>query len=165
VGNRPTPESIGRFTDRFGNDYFSFWCNHSFHICLNTNLYNDPTGAPELYDTQHEWLKGRLEYARQEKAERIFLFGHHPWFLYDEEEELDDLEGENILPFRDTIEVVPDKYFAIGRSIRATVLELCKEYKVNACFSGHYHQNNISYTSWGECFWSICSILSASFLF
>lgn len=149
VGNRPTPESIERFTSRFGDDYYAFWCRHSYHICLNTNLHNDPSGAPEQYDAQQKWLKERLEYAREEKAHRIFLFGHHPWFLYNDKEELDELTGENTLPYRDKNETVPDKYFSIRRSIRSEVLDLCKEFKVNACFAGHYHQNNISYTSWG----------------
>mmetsp|Transcript_15712 Transcript_15712/g.26198 ORF Transcript_15712/g.26198 Transcript_15712/m.26198 type:complete len:379 (+) Transcript_15712:52-1188(+) len=149
VGNRPTLESITRFTDRFGDDYFAFWCNHAYHICLNTNLHNDPSGAQDLYDAQHEWLKGRLEHARAEKAERIFLFGHHPWFLYDENEILDEMKGVNVLPHRDEYVAVPDKYFSIRSSIRHQILDLCKEYKVNACFAGHFHQNLISHTSWG----------------
>jgi hypothetical protein len=149
VGNRPTLESITRFTDRFGDDYFAFWCNHAYHICLNTNLHNDPSGAQELYDAQHEWLKERLEYARNEKAERIFLFGHHPWFLYDENEILEEMTGVNVLPHRDEYVAVPDKYFSIRHSIRHQVLKLCKEFKVNACFAGHFHQNLISHTSWG----------------
>lgn len=59
------------------------------------------------------------------------------------------MTGENVVPFRDSYAAVPDKYFSIRKEIRCTVLELCKEYRVNACFSGHYHQNNVSYTSWG----------------
>lgn len=149
VGNRPTLESITRFTDRFGDDYFAFWCNHAYHICLNTNLHNDPSGAQDLYEAQHEWLKGRLEYARSESAERIFLFGHHPWFLFDENEILDEMKGVNVLPHRDEYVAVPDKYFSIRSSIRHQILDLCKEYKVNACFAGHFHQNLISHTSWG----------------
>jgi hypothetical protein len=150
VGNRPTPESITRFTDRFGDDYFAFWCNHAYHICLNTNLHNDPSGAQDMFDAQHTWLKERLEYAKTENADRIFLFGHHPWFLYDEHEILDEMKGENVLPHRDMYLAVPDKYFSIRPSIRYQILDLCKEYKVNACFAGHYHQNNISFTSWGK---------------
>lgn len=156
VGNRPTPESITRFTDRFGDDYFAFWCNRAYHICLNTNLHNDPSGAPELYAAQHAWLRGRLEHAREQKATRIFLFGHHPWFLHHEHEILEEMTGENVLPHRDVYLAVPDKYFSIRPSIRHPVLELCREFKVNACFAGHFHQNNISYTSWGKYINTVC---------
>lgn len=133
----------------FGDDYFAFWCNHSYHICLNTNLHNDPSGAPDLYAAQHQWLRERLQYARDQNAHRIFLFGHHPWFLHDEHEILEDMKGENVLPHRDEVIAIPDKYFSIQPSIRYPVLDLCKEFGVNACFAGHFHQNNISYTSWG----------------
>ena len=64
VGNRPTPESIERFTSQFGDDFFAFWCKKCYMICLNSNLYADNSDAMEQYEKQHKWLEERLQYAR-----------------------------------------------------------------------------------------------------
>lgn len=149
VGNAPTPESIERYKSHFGDDYFAFWSKGCYFICLNTNLYNDNTNALERYTQQHSWLEERLQSAHESNARRIFLFGHHPWFLYDENELLSELKGENRILFREPPKYIPDSYFVISSQERKNVLTLCRQYQVDACFAGHFHQNHIAYTSWG----------------
>ena len=178
VGNRPTRADIERFTSAFGDDYLAFWvsptlnslCKSSasslltshcqayrtYNIVVNSNLFSDPSGAFDLYEEQLEWLEDRLKYAQSQQASHIFVFGHHPWFLYHDDETAEDLKGQEC-PF--PIEWgpppangptgFPDSYFPIPLERRRKVLQLFEQYKVTAAFSGHFHQNLISKSSFG----------------
>jgi serine/threonine-protein phosphatase CPPED1 len=154
IGNRPTPASISKFANFFGDDYLAFWANGTYNIVLNTSLISDPSaeGAQELYDHQLAWLKERLEYAKGKQASNIFVFGHHPWFLYRDDEVSDELTGESPIPGewgpRDG-GGIPDSYFHIPIQHREIFLDLFRHYGVTACFSGHFHQNFVSKSSWG----------------
>jgi hypothetical protein len=158
VGNRPTKTSIERFTRAFGDDYLAFWVHDtSYHIVLNTNLFMDPSAAPDIYDTQLTWLQERLRYARRNQARHIFVFGHHPWFLYKDDEDSDDLKGVNPYPVEwegtglggGKTNGYPEKFFMIPQSRRSKVMSLFREFRVTAAFSGHFHQNLISNSSFG----------------
>ena len=160
IGNRPTPRSIARFRSAFGDEYLAFWTNGSYNIVLNNVLFVDATGAQRIYNTQLRWLENRLQYARDHQARNIFVFGHHPFFLYDEEEDPDDLTGYSPYPqewleFDENGETIPtedsfpDSYFSMPKQYRSQALELFKQYNVTACFSGHFHQNLQSMTRWG----------------
>jgi hypothetical protein len=163
VGNRPTPRSIARFRSAFGDEYLAFWSNGSYNIVLNNVLFVDRSGAERIFNTQLRWLENRLQYARDHQAANIFVFAHHPWFLYDEEEDPEKLTGvspypkdwlaseEGETPALDSASVAsfPDSYFSMPKKSRAQALELFREYNVKACFSGHFHQNLVSKTRWG----------------
>ncbi|KAL7516236.1 hypothetical protein ACHAWF_000037, partial [Thalassiosira exigua] len=43
----------------------------------------------------------------------------------------------------------PDNYFTIPYNQRKVAMELFKKYSVTACFSGHFHQNVVTESSWG----------------
>jgi serine/threonine-protein phosphatase CPPED1 len=155
VGNRPTPASIERFVSNFGDDYLSWWTNGSFNIVVNTSLFADPTAAQALFDEQLRWLEGRLQHAHQNGASHIFVFGHHPWFLYREDETHDELPGES--PFPPEWGLRPDLgrtserdgYFHVPIERRRQALALFERYGVSAAFSGHFHQNLIAKASFG----------------
>ena len=168
IGNRPTPSSIRRYTEAFGDDYLAFWVNGTYNVVLNNVLFNDPTGAVELYESQLRWLEERLIYACRHRAASIFVFAHHPWFLYHEDEDEKDLTGSVAFPREwdkpptpdgkgnDLVEQeankregFPDYYFHIKKKYRREALALFRSYKVDACFVGHFHQNLISTTEWG----------------
>jgi hypothetical protein len=149
VGNRPTAADIHRFRTRFGDDYLSFWVNGCFFICLNTNLFMDPTGAPDQFAEQADWFERQLIIGRREGADRIFVLGHHPWFLYDEFEDETKMAGVNRFTRSGADFEIGDSYFAIPKVRRERVMELCKLYKVDACFAGHFHQNLMGVSSWG----------------
>ena len=149
VGNSPTKTSIERFRSSFGDDYLSFWAKDSFNIVVNTSLFNDQRNAPDLYREQFAWLKDRLQYAQQNQARHIFVFGHHPWFLYREDEDQKDMQGASpLLPSMGGMGV-KDSYFVIPLSVRQKVMALFAEYKVTAAFAGHFHQNMVSRASFG----------------
>ena len=84
----------------------------------------------------------------------LIVFGHHPWFLYDEDEEPESLTGASPYPpewqsSSPSNQTFPDAYFSMPKKYRSQALELFQKYNVNACFSGHFHQNLISKTRWG----------------
>lgn len=152
IGNRPNKKSIDKYRDAFGDEYFAFWTNGSYNICLNNVLFVDPSGAMDIYNEQLAWLEERLEYAVKHEAVQIFVFGHHPWFLYNEKEDIHDL-GDYGSPFPkewgESKEKFPDYYFSVPKKYRMGVMELFERFHVSACFSGHFHQNLISRASFG----------------
>ena len=160
VGNRPTPRSIARFRAAYGDEYLAFWVNGTYNIVLNNVLFIDPSGAKRIYNAQLRWLEDRLKYAQDHQAKQVFVFAHHPWFLYDEEEDPESLTGASPYPKEwkstpkknapnDDIPSFPDSYFSMPKRYRFHALDLFRKYSVTACFSGHFHQNLLSKTTWG----------------
>ncbi len=158
IGNRPTPQSIEKFRDAFGDEYLAFWVNGTYNIVLNNVLFVNPEGAEEMYSKQLHWLHDRLSYARRHHAAQIYVFGHHPWFLYSDEEDFQDFNpgvGSSFPPEWDDGSgrfdnaIFPDSYFSMPKKYRKQAMELFKEYNVNACFSGHFHQNLVAKASFG----------------
>lgn len=156
VGNRPTPQTISQYRTDFGDEYLAFWTNGTYNIILNNVLFNNPEGAPEMFNEQLEWLEERLNYANKFNATQIYIFAHHPWFLYDEHFDADQMKGVIPSPpewddgsgkFDKTF--WPDSYFCVPMKYRTIALDLFKKYNVTSCFSGHFHQNLVSKTSWG----------------
>ena len=146
VGNRPTAAAIDRFKSEFGDDYLAFWANGTYNIVLNSCLFSDPSAALPQYEAQLAWLEERLRYAHNHtSARQIFVFSHHPWFLYHEDEEAADLKGTSFCAGWN----IPDGYFHIPLQYRKGVLNLFRRYKVAAAFCGHFHQNLIARTSFG----------------
>ena len=145
VGNRPTPALIQRYKDSFGDDFLAFWVHSTYHIVLNTNLFSDPTDAIEQYNEQLVWLEQRLQHARDRRATHIFVFGHHPWFLFDQNETAESMTSRSHFPGGS----MQDSYFHIPKERRLPVLKLFQEYNVTACFAGHFHQNLVSQTAFG----------------
>jgi len=151
VGNRPTKASINHWTSRFGDDWLSFWVNGTFNICLNNCLFSDPTGAPDLFAEQLQWMEEKLVYARENDATHIFVYGHFPWFLRHEGEADDFLTSYSAAPagWGPPGASFADSYFTIPHQQRIIAMALFKKYDVTACFSGHFHQNVVAKTSWG----------------
>ena len=141
----------------FGDDYLTFWAKNSYHIVLNTNLFSNHSGAPDLYEAQFRWLEHRLTFAHAKHPDHIFVFGHHPWFIYHDQEESEDMEGASKFPREwigtglggGTEQPIPDRKFHICRRYRDRVMNLFRDYHVRACFAGHFHQNHVAWSSFG----------------
>lgn len=158
AGNRPTQASIQKFRNEFGDEYLAFWANGTYNIVLNNVLFTNPDGAEQMFIEQLHWLEERLEYANDHQAAQIFVFSHHPWFLYHEEEDHDDfVPGAGSSFPREWDDgsgkfdgaIFPDEYFSVPKKYRKMAMDLFKDYNVNACFSGHFHQNLVSKASFG----------------
>lgn len=121
VGNIPTPESLTRYRDEFGPDYYTFEKGHLFAIVLNSSLMKDPDSARQEAAAQDEWLQSTLHRAHAMKDKLIVIFMHHSLFLEAPDEK--------------------DQYFNFAGPQRMRYLNLFKANDVRYVFAGHYHRN------------------------
>jgi predicted phosphodiesterase len=120
VGNEPTSESLARYRERFGPDYYTFRVGDIVGIVLNSNLEKGAEKVPEESAKMEIWLRGELAKAKQE-GKRPIIFQHIPFFLKTPDE--------------------ADQYFNIPRETRQRYLKLLHEYGVREVFAGHLHHN------------------------
>lgn len=121
VGNTPTPSSIQGYQDKFGDDYFTFYCAGVMFIVLNSQYFEDPSLVEDLAKEQETWLEKQLEDAKSGKYKHVIIFQHIPWFLSDPEEE--------------------KVFFNILPDLRKNMLQKFYDSNVRAIFCGHYHRN------------------------
>jgi len=121
VGNRPTPATLARYRQEFGDDWFTLWVGGVCNLVLNSSLYADPGAAAAEQERQQAWFAESLTAARRANPQHILVFQHHPWFLSRPDD--------------------PDQYFTIPRVRRDPALALMRAAEVRAVFAGHYHRN------------------------
>ena len=121
VGNEPTKESLARYRERFGPDYYTFRVGGIAGFVLNSNLEKGAAEVPEESAKMEAWLRAELVKAKQEAGKQLIVFQHIPFFLKDPGEE--------------------DQYFNIPRETRLRYLKLLHEFGVRQVFAGHYHRN------------------------
>ncbi len=124
LGNVPSPASIAAYTNAFGPDHYSFRHGGFVGIVLNSVIIHSPQQTTNQLAEQDAWLDAELKRARQNGAQHIVVFAHHPWFLKTADE--------------------PDDYFNIPRVPRARYLASFRDAGVKYLFSGHYHQNAVA---------------------
>jgi serine/threonine-protein phosphatase CPPED1 len=122
VGNEPTKESLARYRERFGPDYYAFRSGSIAGFVLNSNLEKGAEKVPEEAAKMEAWLKTELAKARAEGVRHLIVFQHISFFLEDPNE--------------------PDQYFNIPVETRRRYLKLFHEYGVRQVFCGHYHRNS-----------------------
>ncbi len=119
--NVPSPARIAAYTKRFGPDHYTFRHAEFIGVVLNSVILHSPQQTTNQLAAQERWLRAELAQARQNQAQHIVVFAHHPWFLKAADE--------------------PDEYFNLPRERRAPYLALFHDYGVKYLFSGHYHRN------------------------
>lgn len=104
------------FSARFGEDRFVSRNDGVSIVGINTNLikYNDPAE-----EEQKEWLRSVLGEGRA--SDVTLIFGHHPFFGEDIEEE--------------------DGYFQVQKAKRHEYFDMFAEMGVDAVFAGHLHDS------------------------
>jgi hypothetical protein len=120
VGNEPTPETLARYRERYGPDYYSFRVGDIAGIVLNSNLEKGAEKVPQEAAKMEAWLRAELTKAKQE-GKRPIVFQHIPFFLKTPDE--------------------ADQYFNIPKETRLRYLKLLHEYGVREVFAGHLHHN------------------------
>jgi serine/threonine-protein phosphatase CPPED1 len=120
IGLNPTNKTIKEYRKNYGKDRFSFIYNDCLFIGFNSGLIK--ADLPKAEKRQYKWLIRQLKKGRN--AKQIILFCHYPFFIKSVDE--------------------PEDYTNIGIKDRKRYLTLFKEYKVDAIFSGHYHNNAIN---------------------
>ena len=121
VGNTPTAESLAKYRESFGLDYYTFESGNVFGIVVNSSLMKDPTSAPEEAAAHEEWLHAVLREAHEIQNRFPVVFMHHSLFLKD--------PGEK------------DDYFNFSEPRRMHYLKLFNDSGVRYIFAGHYHKN------------------------
>jgi hypothetical protein len=121
IGNRPTRKTIALWQSRFGDDYFSFWVGGVKFLSLNSQLYKDASGCPDLAKQQDAWLDRELARSAQQKPQHTVVFSHIPPFV-DSPTERDD-------------------YFVFDTHTRTRLLTKLTQAGASHWFCGHYHRN------------------------
>jgi len=116
IGNKPTLESLRRYRETIGKDYFEVEHKEFAFIFVNTQLWKEAVEGES--ETQDVWLKERLRVASG-KGQRVFVVGHYPLFC----KEADEAEEYMNLPI--------DK--------RMELLSLYDQNNVVAVLHGHTH--------------------------
>lgn len=119
IGDKPTTQSIQKYKNDFGDDYFSFWCQGCKFIVLNSQLYFDSSLCPLEKVQQDKWLDKELE---ENDCKHKVVFQHIPLFLKQSDEPA-------------------DVYFNIEPLERKRLMEKFIKAGVRKVFCGHYHQN------------------------
>jgi DNA repair exonuclease SbcCD nuclease subunit len=118
VGNEPTKESLAKYREQFGPDYYTFRMGDITGIVLNSSLEKDPHNVPEEAAKMEAWFRSELAKAQP----RVIVFQHIPFFLNAANEE--------------------DRYENIPRETRQHYLKMLHEYGVKQVFAGHYHSTS-----------------------
>jgi 3',5'-cyclic AMP phosphodiesterase CpdA len=124
IGDKPTPESIAAYTQRFGPDHYSFRVGRMAAIVLDSELICAPDAAAGAAEVQEKWFAAELEKARKDGAGPLVVFMHHSLFIRAADE--------------------PDQYFNVPLAARRRYIELIEKYGVTHVFAGHYHRNAVA---------------------
>lgn len=122
VGNEPTKETLARYRERFGPDYYTFRSGDIEGIVLNSNLEKATQNVPDEASKMEAWLKMQLAEAQRAGVKQIIVFQHIPFFLTDPNE--------------------ADQYFNIPKETRVRYLAILHQYGVKQVFAGHLHHNS-----------------------
>lgn len=119
IGDRPNSATIRSYTENFGDDYFSFWCNDVKCIVVNSQLWKDDADAKEEREAMDRWLDSELEDSTS--PHRTLLFSHVPPFCYEADED--------------------NEYFNLDCGFRQELLAKLSKKGVVGWFCGHFHRN------------------------
>lgn len=118
----PTLESIERYRDRFGPDYYTFVHSRALFVVMNTTVIDHPELVASEWDDQRVFLEEELAAAARRDVDHVVLVGHHPLFLRRDDE--------------------ADIYWNLPLERRAHILGLARQARVEFGFAGHWHRNH-----------------------
>lgn len=118
VGNKPTPESLKRYRETIGKDYYSFENKGYTFVVANTQLWKAPLAGES--EKHHAWFKKTLETAKRKNSPAIIVV-HYPLFVKEPNEK--------------------EIYYNIPQPRRREILDLCEKNGVVAFLAGHTHKH------------------------
>lgn len=95
----PTPDSIEKYRQEFGDDYFAFWVDGVMFIVINVQYYKDCSLTKELAAHHERWIDQKLIEANENNYKHIIVFQHIPWFIHDPDEPEDEIVSLNNIIF------------------------------------------------------------------
>jgi 3',5'-cyclic AMP phosphodiesterase CpdA len=120
IGQIPDEASIKKYKKNYGSDTFSFRHKGSSFIGYNSGYIKAKLSEPE--QKQYNWLAKKIK--KSVNAQHIILFSHYPFFNKTVDE--------------------PTAYSNIDLESRKKYLDLFNTNKVEAVFTGHYHNNSLA---------------------
>lgn len=129
VGDTPTVETITKYRNDFGPDYFSFVVNDVLMIIINSQYYADASQVPDLAKEHDQWLDETLALVKQHQ--QAIVFQHIPWFISDP-------DGERTVMIMENGYRV---YFDMEMETRRRMLNKLYDAGIRSVFCGHYHRN------------------------
>jgi len=120
IGSPPTEETLTRYREMIGHDYFAVDREGMRIVIVNTQFWKTPVEGET--PKHNAWLRETLADARS-KDLPVIVVGHHPLFLKD--------AGED------------EEYYNIPPETRSEVLNLFKESGVRVILTGHAHREII----------------------
>jgi serine/threonine-protein phosphatase CPPED1 len=121
VGNEPTAETLARYRERNGPDYYTFRSGEMAGIVLNSNLEKGTKNVPQEAAKMEAWFKAELGNAKGAGAKNIIVFQHIPLF----QKEPNEAEVYNNIPV----------------DVRQRYLKMMHDAGVKWVFAGHLHYN------------------------
>jgi 3',5'-cyclic AMP phosphodiesterase CpdA len=121
VQNEPTAESLARYRENFGPDYYTFQAGDITGIVLNSNLEKGTKNVPAEAAKMEAWFRSELAKAKASGAKHIIVFQHIPFFQKDANE--------------------AEVYNNVPVDVRQRYLKLLHENGVHWVFAGHLHHN------------------------
>ena len=117
VGNKPTEESLKRYREKIGEDYYSIEHKGYTIVIANSQLWKVEV---EVESEKHDaWFRKTLEEART-KDSPVIVAVHYPIYLKNPDEE--------------------ENYYNLPLEKRKEILALCEENGVVAFLAGHTHK-------------------------
>jgi len=120
IGQIPNKESIKKYNKNYGSDRFAFLHKGSSFIGFNSSYIK--AKIDEAEQKQYDWLAKKIK--KSANAQHIILFSHYPFFNKTVDE--------------------PTSYSNIDLESRKKYLDLFNTNKVEALFTGHYHNNSLA---------------------
>ena len=117
VGSPPTEETLERYRELIGKDYYAVERKGLRVVVVNTQLWKTPIEGETV--KQDEWLKEILAEA-QSKDLPVIVVGHHPLYIKE--------PGE------------AEEYYNIPPETRSRLLQLFRQSGVKAVLTGHAHK-------------------------
>jgi 3',5'-cyclic AMP phosphodiesterase CpdA len=121
VGNEPTVESLERYRQLQGPDYYAATEHGLKLLIVNTQLWKAP--VPMESKKHDAWFQAELE-ASADSGTPTVVVSHYPPFVTKADE--------------------PDEYFNLPPEKRASILAQLKAAGVKAWLAGHVHKNIVS---------------------
>src|SRR5262249_27679937 len=132
----PDHESLARYREDFGPDFYAFQEGDAHFLVLNACLLQHPERVPDEFDRQMSWLEGALAAATRSGPSHLVPFTHQPFLIAHPEEADEDYPWAPSPPRR------APGYWVVPRRRRMPVLELLRRHGVQATFCGHWHRNH-----------------------
>jgi len=119
----PTPASIAAYRDAFGPDYYGFDHGDLRFIALNTVVIDHPEQTADALEEQLEFLHWEVDRLIEDDRRGV-VFGHHPLFVSDANED--------------------DTYWNIPTDRRRDLLAEFHRGRITHAFAGHWHRNAVA---------------------